>query len=188
MQRIFRELKKVRDAARAQEGDGPPPLLFLNCRGKGFTSPLGVARVIRDLVIEDPLLEEWWKTVPNFWVAGEVKVPGYQTDLKKLFELSADKTPVASIIDSLTIFFEATRPLPYKPVIIIDNAFVLMRWGEDPGNTQLKDLLNFFVKTAKEEHLGHIVLACSESFLVDFLEDSKLKRCLNRDGVFLDSI
>jgi hypothetical protein len=85
---------------------------------------------------------------------------------------------MASIIASLTTFLEATRPLPYKPVIIIDEANVMMDWDDDPGRKQLKYLLRFFVATTKEDHLGHIVLASSESFVIDFLEKGKLRKCL----------
>jgi ATPase domain predominantly from Archaea len=93
-----------------------------------------------------------------------------------LFGPVADKPPIDSIIDSSTTFLEATRPLTYKPVFIIDEADVLMEWRNDPGHTQLKALLRFFVKTTKEDHLGHIVLASSESFLIDFLEKGKSRK------------
>ncbi|KAG7674733.1 hypothetical protein KSW81_006159 [Nannochloris sp. 'desiccata'] len=69
---------------------------------------------------------------------------------------------------------KATRPLPYKPVIIIDEANKLMRWSDDPGHIELKNLLDFFVRTTKQEHLGHFVLASSESFVIDFLEKEGL--------------
>jgi hypothetical protein len=178
MQKIFKEARDRRNLALATQADGRPPILYVNCRRKAIYSPKAFARVIMDLLLENKLLEEWWKTVPSLWVGGEVKVPGYQADLKKLFEPAADKTPIASIIDSLTIFFEATRPLPYKPVIIIDEACSMLDWSEDPGFVQLKALLDFLVWATKKEHLGHIVLATLESFLVDWLEESKLWRCI----------
>ena len=81
---------------------------------------------------------------------------------------------MASIIKYLTIFLEASRHSSEKPVIIIDEANKLMRWRDDPGRTQLKDLLDFFVQVTKQEHLAHIVLASSESFVIDFLENGKL--------------
>ena len=53
-----------------------------------------------------------------------------------------------------------------------------MDWHDDPGRTQLKALLRFFVMTTKEDHLGHFVLASSELFVIDFLEKGKLRKCL----------
>lgn len=53
-----------------------------------------------------------------------------------------------------------------------------MRWSDDPGHIELRNLLDFFVQTTKQEHLGHFVLASSESFVIDFLEKGKLRKCL----------
>ena len=167
-------MKELRDAAQTVKGNAPTPILYLDCRDKDVSSPQGIANAIRDMVNKDAGLEKWWKTVPKFWAAGKVIVPGYQVKLADLFAPAPEKTPMASIIDSLTTFLEATRPLPYKPVIIIDEANKLMRWRDDPGHTQLRDLLDFFVNTTKHKHLGHCVLASSESFVVDFLENGKL--------------
>ena len=177
MQRLLQEVKKYRESGQAVEGDGPSPVLYLNCRGKDVTSPQGFANAIRELVTEDAGLKDWWKGIESVVKASTVGPSVFQTDLGKLFATAADKAPMASIIDSLTIFLEATRPLPYKPVIVIDEANKLMRWRDDPGHTQLRDLLDFFVKTTKEDHLGHFVLASSESFVIDFLEKGKLRNC-----------
>ncbi|KAG7670045.1 hypothetical protein KSW81_008183 [Nannochloris sp. 'desiccata'] len=98
--RLLEELKKDRELGQAVIGEGPPPILYLNC--------------------------------------------------------------------------QAVRPMPYKPVIIIDESNKLMRWSDDPGRKQLRNLLDFFVKTTKEDHLGHFMLASSESFVIDFLEKEGL--------------
>ena len=156
------------ESGQAVEGDGPP-ILYLDCRGKDITSPQGFANAIRELVTKDAGLQEWWKGIESVAKASTVGPSVFQTDLGKLFAPAADKAPMASIIDSLTTFLEATRPLTYKPVIIIDEANVLMEWRGDPGHAQLKALLCFFVWVTKQEHLGHIVLASAEELLVDFL-------------------
>ena len=109
--------------------------------------------------------------MPNSWAGSTVNIPGYQAELEKLFEPApADELPIASIIKSLNTFLKVTRPLPYKPVFIIDEANVLMRWSDDPEYKQLNSLLSFFVWATKQEHLGHIVLASSNYFLVEWLK------------------
>ena len=48
----------------------------------------------------------------------KVKLSGLELDLEKIFEPATGK-PMESIIASLTTFLEATRPLLYKPVILL---------------------------------------------------------------------
>ncbi|KAG7674719.1 hypothetical protein KSW81_006146 [Nannochloris sp. 'desiccata'] len=165
--KLLQEVKKDRELGQAVIGEGPPPILYLDCRGKDISSPKKFANAIRQLVIGDAGLKNWWAGV-------KIKLPGLELDLEKIFEQAAGKPPMESIIDSLTTFLEATRPLPYKPVIIIDEANKLMRWSDDPGHIELRNLLDFFVRTTKQEHLGHFVLASSESFVIDFLEKEGL--------------
>ena len=171
MQKLLEKVKEDRESGQATIGEGPRPILYLNCRGKDISSPRQFASAIRQLVIEDAGLKNWCAGI-------KLKFPGFELDLEKIFKPAADKPPMESIIDSLTTFLEATRPLPYKPVIIIDEANKLMRWSDDPGHKELRNLLDFFVKTTKEDHLGHFVLASSESFVIDFLEKGKLTKCL----------
>ncbi|KAG7674735.1 hypothetical protein KSW81_006161 [Nannochloris sp. 'desiccata'] len=129
--KLLQEVKKDREFAQAVIGEGPPPILYLDCRGKDISSPKKFANAIRQLVIGDAGLKNWWAGV-------KIKLPGLELDLEKIFEQAAGKPPMESIIDSLTTFLEATRPLPYKPVIIIDEANKLMRWSDDPGHIELK--------------------------------------------------
>ena len=171
MQKLLQEAKKERELAQAVIGEGPPPILYLNCRGTDITSPQQFANAIRKLVTKDAAFSNWWQTV-------KLKFINIEVDLNKLFEPAAGKTPMDSIIDSLTTFLGGTRPLPFKPVIVIDEANVLLDWHDDPGRKQLKTLLRFFVQSTKEDHLGHVVLASSESFVIDFLETRKLRKCL----------
>jgi Cdc6-like AAA superfamily ATPase len=178
LQRLLKEVKKYRELFQAAKGEGPPPVLYLNCRGKDVASPQGFANAIRELVNNDAGLQKWWEKLGEAVEGDKVKLPGYEKNLGNFFRPAADKAPMASIIDSLTTFLEATRPLPYKPVIVIDEANKLMRWSDDPGHRQLKDLLDFFVKITKEDHLGHVALASSESFVIDFLKNGKLRKCV----------
>jgi hypothetical protein len=178
MQRLLKEVKKDRESYQATKGDGPPPILYLNCRGKDTTSPQQFANAIRKMIDEDAGLKEWWKGIEKLVKASTVGFSSYQADLGKLFAPAADEPPMDSIINSLTKFLEVTRPLPYKPVFIIDEANKLMRWSDDPDHMQLRNLLDFFVKRTKEDHLGHIVLASSESFVIDFLKKGKLRKCV----------
>ena len=174
-------MKERRDAAQATEvtGNAPPPILYLDCRGKDVASPQGFASAIRELVVEDAQAIDWWKIARDVVSAFKVKGgpgewPKAEVELAKLFAQAPDKTPMASIIDSLTIFLEASRSLPMKPVFIIDEANKLMRWHDDPDHEQLRDLLDFLVQATKQNHLGHFVLASSESFVINFLENGKL--------------
>ena len=178
MQRLLQAVKEDLDKAQPRKYNATP-VLYLNCRGKDVASPQGFANAIRELITNDDGLQEWWKkNVKSLQVGASVKGAGNQLKLDVVFAPAPNKSPMASIIDSLTAFLEATRDLPENPVIIIDEANKLMRWGDDPGNKQLKDLLDFFVKTTKEDHLGHIVLASSESFVINFLEKGNLGKCL----------
>ncbi|KAH7619447.1 putative ATP-binding protein [Nannochloris sp. 'desiccata'] len=165
--RLLEELKKDRELGQAVIGEGPPPILYLNCRKKDISSPQQFANAIRELVTKDAAFGKWWQ-------AFKLKLPDMEVDLGTLFGPADDTAPMESIIASLTKFLEAVRPMPYKPVIIIDESNKLMRWSDDPGRKQLRNLLDFFVKTTKEDHLGHFMLASSESFVIDFLEKEGL--------------
>ncbi|KAH7619786.1 putative ATP-binding protein [Nannochloris sp. 'desiccata'] len=150
--KLLQQVKKDRELAQDVICEGPPPILYLDCRGKDISSPQQFANVIRELVAEDAALKNWLQAI-------KLNFPGTELDFENMFKPAADKARMASIIASLTKFLEAVRP----------QANVLMRWGDDPGHKQLKALLDFFVRTTKQEHLGHIVLASSESFVTDFL-------------------
>lgn len=105
MQRLLQEVKKDRELGQAVVGEGPPPILYLNCRKKDISSPKKFASAIRQLVIGDAGLKNWWAGI-------KLKFPGFVLDLEKIFEPAAGKPPMESIIASLTTFLEATRPLP----------------------------------------------------------------------------
>lgn len=173
-------MKIIRETAQATKGEGPPPVLYLDCRRKGVGSPLLFSTNLRELVTEDVAMDNWWKNLSNLISASIIKLPYYHADLKTFFKLEeSTKSPIGGIIDSLTAFLEATRPLSYKPVIIIDEANVVMEWKEqDKGHAELKKLLRFFVRVTKQEHLAHIVLATSDYFLTTWLENGKAVKLL----------
>ena len=55
-----------------------------------------------------------------------------------------------------------------------DEANRLMEWcGDDKGETDLKDLLSFFISATKEESRAHVVLATSDFFLLEWLRGSR---------------
>jgi hypothetical protein len=74
MKRLLKEVKKDRDLSQAVIGEGPPPVLYLNCRGKNITSPQQFADAIRELVTKDAGLIDWWKGVESFLRAINVGV------------------------------------------------------------------------------------------------------------------
>ena len=53
------------------------------------------------------------------------------------------------------------------PVIIIDEANLLRGWSDE---SSLTSLLAFFVYLTKQEHLAHVILATSDTFLTHWLE------------------
>ena len=168
MQRLLKEVKIRREAAQATKGHASPPILYLDCRG--ISSPEQFANALRELVTMDAGLVE---------------------SLEKIFEPAPDKEfPMESIFDSFDSIFEATRSKSKKPVFIIDEAHMLLRWRDDPEHKQLKSLLRFFVATTKQDHLGHVVLATSEYSFLDYIMTGKLKVstsgwCLIQPSIYL---
>jgi len=82
-----------------------------------------------------------------------------------------DPTPLNTIIDAYSKMAKKARqkraPGDPWPVIIVDEANALQEW-EDAKS--LKALLKFFVYLTKEEQLAHVVLATSDTFLVEWLQ------------------
>ena len=64
------------------------------------------------------------------------------------------------------------------PVILIDEANRLTAWKDEES---LEQLLAFFVYLTKQEQLAHVVLATSDTFLMEWLESGVLlSDCLFR--------
>jgi len=86
-------------------------------------------------------------------------------------ELMLEPTPLNTIIEAYSKMAQEAKqkraPGDPWPVIIVDEANALQEW-EDAKS--LKALLAFFVYVTKEEQLAHVVLATSDTFLVEWLE------------------
>ncbi|KAL4514599.1 hypothetical protein Ndes2437B_g00979 [Nannochloris sp. 'desiccata'] len=62
------------------------------------------------------------------------------------------------------------KPLPRKPVIVIDESNNLLDWKEsDPLQPELKQFLNFLLSDSKEDRVAHVVLSTSDYFLANWL-------------------
>ena len=58
---------------------------------------------------------------------------------------------------------------------LADEANNLMDWKEtDPLQPELKQFLNFLVSISKEDRYAHVVLATSDYFLVNWLNQGRL--------------
>lgn len=71
------------------------------------------------------------------------------------------------VMDAYSKLAQLRKPGQPFPVIIIDAANVLAKWGD---TAWLKALLRFFVRITKQEGLAHVVLATSDTFLTQWLE------------------
>ena len=90
-------------------------------------------------------------------------------------ELEQEATPLNTIIDAYSKFAKEAKqkraPGDPRPVIIIDEANRLTAWKDKES---LEQLLAFFVYLTKQEQLAHVVLATSDTFLVEWLESGVL--------------
>ena len=97
-------------------------------------------------------------------------------------ELLKEPTQLQVIMDAyLKLVKEAKQkrsPGDPWPVIIIDEANRLTAWKDKES---LEQLLAFFVYLTKQEQLAHVVLATSDTFLVEWLESGVL---LSSDCLF----
>ena len=90
-------------------------------------------------------------------------------------ELLQEPTPLNTIIEAYSKMANEAKqkraPGDPWPVIIVDEANALQEW-EDAKS--LKALLKLFVYLTKQEQLAHVVLATSDTFLVEWLESGVL--------------
>ena len=86
-------------------------------------------------------------------------------------ELQNKPTPLQVIIGAYSKLVKEAKqkrsPGDPWPVIIIDEANRLTAWKDEES---LEQLLAFFVFLTKQEQLAHVVLATSDTFLVEWLE------------------
>ena len=90
-------------------------------------------------------------------------------------ELEQEATPLNTIIEAYSKFAREAKqkraPGDPWPVFIIDEANRLTAWKDKES---LEQLLAFFVYLTKQEQLAHVVLATSDTFLVEWLESGVL--------------
>ena len=72
---------------------------------------------------------------------------------------------------------ETLRAMVLPSFLAADEANVLTEWREEGGESQLRHLLRFFVAITKEQERAHVVLATSDSFLLEWLEQSRWRCC-----------
>jgi hypothetical protein len=83
-------------------------------------------------------------------------------------------TQLLSTLEQARAAGALTGDLQY-PVLIIDEANVLMEWSNSYPS-ELGVLLRFFVATTKQTHYGHVVLATSEYAFQTWLTESECRR------------
>ena len=95
-------------------------------------------------------------------------------------ELMQEPTPLNTIIDAYSKMAKEAKqkraPGDQWPVIIIDEANRLTAWKDEES---LEQLLAFFVYLTKEEQLAHVVLATSDTFLVEWLQSGMSRTCFS---------
>lgn len=149
-QAIFTELEKRLQAAEIDNQSSPPPIFILDC--SDASNPRHLATYLSNLMLRSI----------------KTTVTGGKGDLKKADEVDAlVLSKLDCIFHSYLQFFETFRYSPRKPIIVIDNAHLLMLWREaGPKCSELDELLSFLVRVTKEERLAHVVIATSEYYLV----------------------
>jgi len=102
-------------------------------------------------------------------LGAEVKMDFLKAELQK-----DPRSALQTIMDAyLKLAREAKQKNKVKgpwPVIIIDEANRLKKW-EEKSSESLDSLLAFFVYLTKQEELAHVILASSDTFLTEWLEN-----------------
>ena len=102
-------------------------------------------------------------------LGAEVKMDFLKAELQK-----DPRSALQTIMDAyLKLVKEAKHKNKVRgpwPVIIIDDANRLKKW-EEKSRESLDSLLAFFVYLTKQEELAHVILASSDTFLTEWLEN-----------------
>jgi hypothetical protein len=182
MQALVRHIMGWRAARQAADAEGPPPVLYLDCRAKDMSTPVELAKHLRELVTKNKAIEDAVNKLLGV-LKGTASMGGvtFSATLKDMFDERRDVTPMASVIASYTELLELFKARRYKPIIVIDEANVLQAWREaDAGAPELDKLLRFFVKITKQDNAAHVVLATSSSFLESWLRKSMWEAAATR--------
>jgi ATPase domain predominantly from Archaea len=182
--------------------DKPPKPSIIDCRAGGARSTLACRRaagrwlsltpvVATDYLSPASFSVNLLKCMSNDWQLNAVELlrilipssarlsgsaAGVEVSLDYLKrELAQEPTPLSTIMDAYSKFAKEAKqkraPGDPWPVIIIDEANRLTAWKDKES---LEQLLAFFVYLTKQEQLAHVVLATSDTFLVEWLESGVL--------------
>ncbi|KAG7666862.1 hypothetical protein KSW81_000627 [Nannochloris sp. 'desiccata'] len=168
-------------------GQDPPPVIFINSRlvqvdgpeaiskalCEKFTSQNNLSKLAEFPDLVQGILEQVSMVAGVKTQVGDVKFN--LGELAKLFKM--DEGNLTKTINKLEVVFTAMNSLPRKPLIVIDEANMLMDWTEpipspQSGSSQPKllKLLAFLVAISKEANLVHVILATSDYFLASWLK------------------
>jgi hypothetical protein len=169
MQALAREILDRWAALRSTQAEGPPSLLYLDCRAHDLGTPAELAKHMKELVTGNPgVMEQARKVLESMKLT--IGQGPWSATVEDMFAPDRDVTPVASVIASYTEFLSLFEGERHRPIIYIDEANVLEAWREaGVGEPELKKLLRFFVKITKQDNRAHVVLATSSSLLEGFL-------------------
>lgn len=167
---------------------------YINCRAINASSPSGMAQALfmmtmwqflddmgDNFVDAATLSTDLIKTALPFLSAftdeqqtpiGELKVAG--EDLRvALFNLQTSNLKLTSVIEAYTSMLrqcevQRKEGMPSPPVIVIDEANVLMDWDAS-SKDDLEILIRFFVHLTTESKHCHVLLATSEPTFFEWL-------------------
>ena len=144
-----------------------------------YTHPAAFSANLVKCTKNDWNLDDKWllSVVPSLakvTLGTEVKLDFLKAELQ-----NDPRTALQTILDAYLKLIKDAKQNREKddpwPVIIIDEANRLMQW-KDEDEVSLDSLLAFFVYITKQEHLAHVVLATSDTFLTQQLELGAFKR------------
>jgi ATPase domain predominantly from Archaea len=174
-----------------------PRPFYVDCRSRDYMSPVAFTENMLECIRND-----WPEAFVEFLELFGFKVTDDAEVLRVpvKFSLASPRNwggpPTAGVefsaggaaaASSLQDFFDAfqvqagkakkeRKPGDPWPVIVIDEANVLMDWEDKKS---LKALLAFFVRVTKQEQLAHVVLATSDTFFLQWLEKRASLRALH---------
>lgn len=146
---------------------GPgPPVVYINGHDLDDMSHNELAWTLADLLNDD-----WVQAVQYKYssIGGKLPIPGFGEKLA--FDLSREAPSLTEVLERYSILLERANAVGVKPILMIDEANVLMKLGNDPADAQLSQLFSFFVKINNQDHSAHVVLATSQYLLTYWLAE-----------------
>jgi Cdc6-like AAA superfamily ATPase len=187
----------IDERSKSNSGQSKPNISvsYINCRAINASSPSGMARALTQTTMRtfvDDLGDNFvnmglFKTVLPLLSAftdeqqtpiGKLKLSG--KDLSDaLANLQRADLTLTGVIEAYTRMLRQCEeqrkegtpspPVPSPPVIVIDEANVLMNWDAS-SKGDLETLIRFFVHMTKESRRCHVLLATSDSTFLVWLE------------------